>query len=53
MKDVFTIKFRLTLMKSYLNIDVDFAKDFVDNCGAFGAVMSESSKAFDCLQHEL
>ena len=27
MKDVFATKFKLTLMKFYLNINVDFAKD--------------------------
>ena len=31
MKDVFTTKFRLTLIKSYLNINVDFAKDLKHN----------------------
>ena len=29
MKHVFTTKFRLTLMKSFLNINVDFAKDLM------------------------
>ena len=52
MKDVFATKFRLTFIKSYLNINVDFAvfhaqhclvsmikkwKESVDNGGAFGA----------------
>ena len=31
MKDFVTTKFRLTLMKSYLNINVDFAKDLMHN----------------------
>ena len=31
MKDISTTKFRLTLMKSYLNINVDFAKDLMNN----------------------
>ena len=29
MKNVFTTKLKLTLMKSYLNINVDFAKDLI------------------------
>ena len=67
MKDVFTTKCRLTLIISYLNINVDFAKDLthntaymiekwkesVDSGGAFGALMTDLSKAFDCLHHEL
>ena len=64
MKDVFTTKCRLTLIISYLNIDVDFAKDLrhnmiekwkerVDTGEAFGALMTDLSKAFDCLHHEL
>ena len=28
-------------------------KDSVDSCGAFGAPMTDLSKAFDCLHHEL
>ena len=31
MKDVFATKFRLTLIISYLNINVDFAKDLTHN----------------------
>ena len=31
MKDVFTTEFRLTLMKSNLNINEDFAKDLMLN----------------------
>ena len=31
MKDVFTTKFGLTLMKSILSINVDFAKDLMHN----------------------
>ena len=31
MKDVFATKFRLTFMKSYLNINVDFTKDLMHN----------------------
>ena len=31
MKDVFTTKYRLTLIISYLNINVDFAKDLMHN----------------------
>ena len=69
MKDVFTTKSRLTLIISYLNINVDFAKDnttrttlpskhdhgkeSVDSGGAFGALTADLSKAFDCLHHEL
>ena len=56
MKDVFTAKCRLTLMISYLNINMGFAEGFnaqhwlvsmiekwkesVDNGGAFGALMT-------------
>ena len=29
MKNVFTTKLKFTLMKSYLNINVDFAKDLI------------------------
>ena len=63
MKDVFTTKCRLTL------INVGFAKDLnaqhclvsmiekwkesVDSGGAFGALMTDLSEAFDCLHHEL
>ena len=31
MKDVYTTKFKLTLIKSYLKINVDFAKDLMHN----------------------
>ena len=31
MKDVFTTEFRLTMMKSNLNINEDFAKDLMLN----------------------
>ena len=69
MKDVFTTKFRLTLIMSYLNINLDFAKGFntqhcivsmikkwkksVDSIGASGPLMTDLSKAFDYLHHEL
>ena len=28
-------------------------KESVDSCGAFGTLMTDLSKAFDCLHHEL
>ena len=66
--DYFTTKSGLSLIKPCLNVSVDFAKDLmqtllvsmkekwkesVDNIGMFGAFMTDLSKAFDCLHHEL
>ena len=62
------IKFKPTSIKFYLNTNVDFAKVIihkylialsekrkksVDNGGAFGALLPDLSKAFDCLFNEL
>ena len=62
-------KCRLTLIIFYLNINLDFRKGYnaqhclvsmikkwkesVDSGGAFGTLMTDLSKAFDCLHHEL
>ena len=67
MRDVFTTKFRVTLKiskfqcgfckrfnaKHCLVIMIEMWKENVDNGGAFGAVMTDLSKAFHCLQHGL
>ena len=68
MKNVFTTKLKLTLMKSYLNINVDFAKDLIHTlpskhygkmarkCEWWRSVwrlMTDFPKAFHSLHHRL
>ena len=66
MKDVFMIKFRFSLILFCPNISADFeeaqhclvtliekSKKSVGNGGAFGALFTDLSKAFDCLSYEL
>ena len=67
MRDVFTTKFRLTLIiskfqcgfckrlnaKHSLASMIETWKENVDNGGTFGAVMTDLPKAFHCLQHGL
>ena len=67
MKDVFRTKCRFTLIMSKYQCGfrkgfnaqhclvsmIEKWKESVDSGGAFGALMTDLSKAFDCLHHEL
>ena len=61
MHGAFTIKFILTLIKSYLGYNAQHFNCFnwkkwkksVDNSDTFGALLTDLSKVFDCLSNEL